>query len=299
MIPFAVVLRQMRVRQWTKNLVLFAGVIFSYHFLEPAELIRAALGFLSFSFLASSVYVLNDLQDVEKDRIHPKKRFRPIAAGEISIAAARVLLVLLLSAAIGVGTYLGPGFLVTISIYYVLNIAYSWRLKHVVILDVMIIAAGFVLRAVAGVKALTVDELISPWLLICTLFLALFLAVCKRRQERELLADAAEDHRRTLQEYPPQLVDQLIAVTTAATIISYAIYTVSPVTVARFGTEALVYTIPFVVFGVFRYLYLVHRRQQGGSPSEVLLSDVPTWLNVLLWGAAVLAILTFGGGIWG
>lgn len=296
MISIGTILRQMRVRQWTKNLVLFAGVVFSYHFLEAAEVLRAALGFLSFSLLASSVYVLNDLQDVEKDRVHPKKRFRPIASGEISIPAARLLLVVLLLASVGIGASLGTGFLATISIYYVLNMAYSWHLKNVVILDVMIIASGFVLRAVAGVKALTVDELISPWLLICTLFLALFLAVCKRRQERVLLGEGAEDHRRTLEEYPPELVDQFIAVTTAATIISYAIYTVSPATVAQFGTDALVYTIPFVIFGVFRYLYLVHRHQRGGSPSEVLLSDVPTWCNVLLWIAAVLTILVLGGG---
>jgi 4-hydroxybenzoate polyprenyltransferase len=285
-------LQQMRVRQWTKNTVLFAGVVFSHRFNELPELLAAAQGFLAFSLLASSVYVLNDLKDVEKDRIHPKKRFRPIAAGRISLPVARVLLVLLLAGSFALGWPLGTGFVVTAAVYYVLNIAYTLKLKNVVILDVMIIALGFVLRAVAGVQALTAPEEISPWLLICTLFLALFLAVCKRRQERSLLAESAEEHRKTLEEYPPELVDQLIPVVTAATVISYAIYTVSPVTVAKFGTENLVYTIPFVVFGVFRYLYLVFRRQRGGSPAEVLLTDLPTLGNVLAWGAAIIAILS-------
>lgn len=287
------IVRQMRVRQWTKNTVLFAGVVFSYHFRELPELARAAQGFLAFCLLASSVYTLNDLRDVEKDRVHPKKRFRPIAAGELSMATAWGLLFVLLAGGLVLSWGLGPGFLAVAVTYYVLNIGYSVWLKRVVLLDVMIIALGFVLRAVAGVEALTVPEEISPWLLICTLFLALFLAVCKRRQERVLLADQAGDHRQTLSDYPQELVDQLIPVVTAAAIISYAIYTVSPVTVEKFGTDRLVYTIPFVVFGIFRYLYLVHRHQRGGSPSEVLLTDVPTLLNVLLWGGSVLLILSW------
>lgn len=290
------ILAQMRVRQWTKNLVLFAGVVFSHHFTDPGELLRAGLGFLAFSLLASGVYVLNDIQDVEKDRIHPKKRFRPIAAGVIPIPAAWVLLAVLLVAGLALGAWLGRDFLAVGAIYFALNVAYSLRLKHVVILDVMIIAMGFVLRAVAGVELLRSGEAISPWLLICTLFLALFLAVCKRRNERVLLAGNAEEHRKTLEEYPPEFIDQLVPVVTAATVISYAIYTVSPQTVANFGTGALVYTIPFVVFGIFRYLYLVYRRQGGGSPSEVLLTDLPTLGNVLLWGVTVILILSFAPG---
>ena len=290
------IVRQMRVRQWTKNLVLFAGVVFSYHFTESRELLRATQGFFAFCLLASSVYTLNDLRDVEKDRVHPKKKFRPIAAGELSIPAAWVLLLVLLSSGLTLSWLLGPAFFAVAATYYGLNIAYSVWLKRVVLLDVMIIAMGFVLRAVAGVEALTTPEDISPWLLICTLFLALFLAVCKRRQERVLLADQAGDHRQTLSDYPQELVDQLIPVVTAAAVISYAIYTVSPVTVEKFGTDRLVYTIPFVVFGIFRYLYLVHRHQRGGSPSEVLLTDGPTLFNVLLWGAAVLIILSTGSG---
>ncbi len=289
-------LRQIRIRQWTKNLVLFAGVIFSNHFLEVPELLRASLGFLSFSCFASAVYVLNDIQDREKDRVHPKKRFRPIAAGEIGVPTAWVIMFLLLATGATIGYRLGTSFLILEVSYFVLNVAYSLRLKHVVILDVMIIAMGFVLRAVAGVELLTAKEEISPWLMICALFLALFLAVCKRRQERVLLADSAEAHRATLHEYPPELIDQMLPVVTAATVISYAIYTVSPATIANFGTGALVYTIPFVVFGVFRYLYLVYRKQRGGSPSEILLTDGPTLVNVVLWVGTVILILTTGIG---
>jgi 4-hydroxybenzoate polyprenyltransferase len=290
---FRDLIQEMRVRQWTKNTVLFAGVVFSHRFTQLPELLAALQGFFAFCLLASSVYVLNDLIDVEKDRIHPKKRLRPIAAGRISPTAARTLLVILLAGGVAVSWPLGTGFLISAATYYVLNIAYTLRLKNVVIIDVMIIALGFVLRAVAGVQALSSSEEISPWLLICTLFLALFLAVGKRRQERALLAENAEDHRKTLEEYPPALVDQLIPVVTAATVISYAIYTVSPQTVEKFGTENLVYTIPFVVFGIFRYLYLIFRHQRGGSPSEVLLTDLPILLNVLAWGATVIVILTF------
>lgn len=288
--------RQMRVRQWTKNLVLFAGVVFSLNFTDPGELARAGRAFLAFCLLSSAVYTLNDLRDVEGDRVHPKKRFRPIASRELAIPAAWALLIALIAGASALALPLGRPFVLTAGIYLLLNVAYSLGLKRVVLLDVMIIALGFVLRAVAGVEVLSVPGEISPWLLVCTLFLALFLAVCKRRHERVLLAERAEGHRRTLSEYPPELVDQLIPVVTAATVISYTIYTINPATVEKFGTERLVFTVPFVVYGVFRYLYLVYRRQQGGSPSEVLLTDLPTLVNVVLWIVTVLLVLTVAPG---
>ena len=289
------VVQQLRLRQWTKNMVVYAGVVFSHHFTQGRELLRATEGFLAFCLLASSVYVLNDLQDRERDRLHPKKKFRPIPSGRLPLPAARVMVVLLLAAAVALAWPLGRGFLTVAGVYYVLNLAYSLGVKRVVLVDVMIIALGFVLRAVAGVTAITVSEEISPWLLICTLFLALFLAVCKRRQERVMLADQAGGHRATLVEYPTELVDQLIPVVTASTVIAYAIYTVNPATVSKFGTDRLVYTVPFVIYGVFRYLYLVYRHHRGGSPTEILLSDAPTLVNVLLWIASVLTILS----IWG
>ena len=291
-----ILIRQMRVRQWTKNLVLFAGVVFSLHFRDLHELARAAEAFLAFCLLSSAVYTLNELRDIAGDRLHPKKKYRPIPSGELSVPAAWGIFAALLLAATALAVPLGRPFLVTAGIYLALNLAYTLALKRVVLVDVMMIALGFVLRAVAGVEALTAAERISPWLLVCTLFLALFLAVCKRRHERVLLADQAEAHRKTLTEYPPELVDQLIPVVTAATVISYTIYTINPSTVERFGTDQLVYTVPFVVYGVFRYLYLVYRRQRGGSPSEVLLTDGPTLINVVLWMTTVLIVLLLARG---
>jgi 4-hydroxybenzoate polyprenyltransferase len=202
-------------------------------------------------------------------------------------------MVVLLVLAAALALPLGRAFTIAAGTYLALNLAYSLGLKRLVLMDVMIIALGFVVRAVAGVEALRSKEEISPWLLICTFFLALFLAVCKRRQERALLADQAEGHRKTLVEYPPELVNQLIPVVTAASVISYTIYTVNAATVERFGTDKLVYTVPFVVYGVFRYLYLVYRHQRGGSPSEVLLTDLPTLINVLLWVITVILIVLF------
>jgi 4-hydroxybenzoate polyprenyltransferase len=283
--------QQMRVRQWTKNAVLFAGVIFSLHFTETGELLRAFRGFLAFCLLASTVYTLNDLGDIEADRLHPKKRLRPIPSGSLSRSGAYALMVVLLGLAAVLALPLGRGFTITAGIYLALNLGYSLGLKRLVLMDVMIIALGFVVRAAAGVEALRAKEEISPWLLICTFFLALFLAVCKRRQERALLADQAEGHRKTLVEYPPELVNQLIPVVTAASVISYTIYTVNTATVERFGTDKLVYTVPFVVYGIFRYLYLVYRHQRGGSPSEVLLTDLPTLINVVLWVITVIFII--------
>jgi 4-hydroxybenzoate polyprenyltransferase len=288
-----VLLQQMRVRQWTKNAVLFAGVIFSLHFTETGELLRAFRGFLAFCLLASAVYTLNDLGDVEADRLHPKKQSRPIPSGRLPRAAAYALMGVLLVLAAALALPLGGPFAVTAAIYLAINVAYSLGLKHVVLMDVMLIALGFVVRAVAGVEALRTKEEISPWLLICTFFLALFLAVCKRRQERALLAEQAEGHRKTLGEYPPELVNQLIPVVTAASVISYTIYTVNAATVEKFGTDKLVYTVPFVVYGVFRYLYLVYRHQRGGSPSEVLLTDLPTLINVVLWVITVILVILF------
>jgi 4-hydroxybenzoate polyprenyltransferase len=286
-----VIIQQLRVRQWTKNLVLFAGVIFAHASGDLHELGRAAAGFLAFCLLASVVYILNDIIDVESDRVHPKKRHRPLASGRISLGLAWGLLVLLLLAGSALSIRLGPRFVAVAGSYLALNILYTLVLKRIAMVDVLSISIGFVLRAVAGVAVLTHPVDLSPWLLLCTFFLALFLAVGKRRNERVLLQEQAEHHRRTLADYPPELVDQMIPVVTAATVISYSIYTVSPGTIDRVGGPYLVYTVPFVVFGVFRYLYLVFRRLQGGSPSDTLLTDVPTLVNIVLWLGVVLLIL--------
>jgi 4-hydroxybenzoate polyprenyltransferase len=289
MIPL--ILRQIRIRQWTKNLVIFAGVIFAHEFDHSGEILRAATGFLAFCFLASTIYVLNDLIDLESDRVHPKKKSRPIASGKLSIPSACILMAGLFALGVVLSIRLGSRFLPVAASYFALNVLYTLVLKRIVMIDVLVISIGFVLRAVAGVQLLTAPVDLSPWLLLCTFFLALFLAVGKRRHERVLLAGQAEHHRKTLTEYPPELVDQLIPVVTAATVISYAIYTVSESTIARVGGPQLVYTVPLVVFGVFRYLYLVFKRMQGGSPSEVLLTDAPTLINVVVWLGVILWIL--------
>jgi 4-hydroxybenzoate polyprenyltransferase len=285
------IVQEVRVRQWTKNLVLFAGVIFAHEFMNRGEIWRAVVGFFSFCLLASSIYVLNDLIDLDMDRVHPKKRLRPLASGRISIPLGWVLMVGSLIGGGILSATLGSRFLPVAGGYLVLNVLYTLVLKRVVMVDVLAISIGFVLRAVGGVALLSQPVDLSPWLLLCTFFLALFLAVGKRRHERVLLREQAEHHRKTLAEYPPELVDQLIPVVTAATVISYAIYTVSPTTVERVGGSDLVYTVPLVVFGVFRYLYLVFKRMQGGAPSETLLTDPPMLVNVVLWLGLVIWIL--------
>ncbi len=285
------IVQQVRVRQWTKNLVLFAGVIFAHEFMNRGEIWRAVVGFFSFCLLASAIYVLNDLIDLDMDRVHPKKRLRPLASGRISIPIGWVLMLGAFIAGGLLSATLGRRFLPVAGGYLVLNVLYTLVLKRIVMIDVLAISIGFVLRAVGGVALLTQPVDLSPWLLLCTFFLALFLAVGKRRHERVLLREQAEHHRKTLAEYPPELVDQLIPVVTAATVISYAIYTVSPTTIERVGGSDLVYTVPLVVFGVFRYLYLVFRRMQGGAPSETLLADPPMLINVVLWLGLVIWIL--------
>ncbi len=289
------ILQELRIRQWTKNFVLFAGVIFSHQFQDATELRRAVAGFVAFCLLSSVVYVLNDIADVKNDRVHPKKSKRPIASGKIRMPAAWAIVIVLLFMGGVVAARLGPRFLEVAGAYLGLMVLYTVLLKRVVMVDVMVISIGFVLRAVAGVAALTHPVQLSPWLLLCTFFLALFLGVGKRRNERILLAEQAHHHRQTLAEYPPELIDQLIPVVTAATVISYSIYTVSPATVDRVGGPQLVYTVPFVVFGVFRYLYLVFRRSQGGAPADTLLTDPPTLCNVVLWLGVVLLILSRKG----
>lgn len=281
----------LRVRQWTKNVVLFAGVVFAQEFTHTASLLRALAGFGTFCLLSSAVYIFNDLADLEQDRAHPQKKNRPLAAGRFPITGALVLALVLAFTGLILAFKLQRSFGILAMAYFIVNLLYSWKLKRVVLLDVMIIAIGFVIRAVAGVEVLSPPAEISPWLLVCTFFLALFLAVAKRRHERTLLLDNAGSHRAILAEYPPALLDQFISIVTAATILGYTIYTVSPQTQARLGTSRLVYTVPFVVFGIFRYLYLVFKKGQGGAPSEALLADGPLLINIILWFGAVLTFL--------
>ncbi len=285
---------QLRPRQWTKNGVVLAGVVFSHQAGVPGQLMRAAIAFASFCLLSSAGYVFNDLRDLENDRYHPRKRLRPLASGRLSPGVARAMLVGLAALGLAGGVVLGGRFAVVAGAYLALSLAYTLLLKRIVILDVMGIAFMFLLRATAGVDALVPRPPLSPWLLVCTLFLALFLAVLKRRHERVTLTEDAVKHRSILAEYPPELLDQLVPVVTASTILAYALYTISPAGAHVAPSGKMVYTIPFVVYGIFRYLYLVYRQGKGGAPSEILLRDGPLLLNVLLWGLVIFLILYFG-----
>jgi len=284
-------LASLRPAQWTKNLLVFAGLIFSQGFLQPGLIGRVVLAFLVFCVLSGSMYLVNDVLDAERDRSHPQKRHRPVASGRlrpgVAMAAGVGLLVLACAAAFALSLRFG---IVALS-YAALLTAYSAGLKHVVILDALIIAAGFVLRALAGV--VVIDAEFSHWLLLCTILLALFLTFGKRRHEILLLEGGAADHRPILEEYSPQFLDQMIAVVTASTLMAYALYTISPETAAKLGTTRLPLTIPFVLYGIFRYLYLLYRHDLGGNPSEHLLTDRALLLDVALW-AAVVVLLLYG-----
>lgn len=289
----------MRIHQWTKNLVLFAGLIFTFKFLDPPFVLDALLGFFLFSIAVSGMYILNDILDIERDRLHATKRKRPIAAGTLSISAAGIWAAVFLLVGIGGAFALGVRFGWTLVAYVVLTLTYSLFWKHLVLLDVTTLALGFVLRATAGVELVrdrvargaSEEVVLSPWLLVCAFFLALFLAIGKRRHELATLEENAARHRAALGAYTPRLLDQLVSVVTSATLLAYSVYTIAPETLEKFGGRPLYLTIPFVLYGIFRYLYLMYAQEQGGNPSEHLYSDRPTLVNVILWGLAVLAIL--------
>jgi 4-hydroxybenzoate polyprenyltransferase len=291
--PARAMLAAMRPSQWTKNAVVLAAGIFALWDQTQALGWRAGLRVIPAAFVfclvSSAIYILNDIRDLEADRTHPLKRHRPIAAGRLTVAAAWTLSLVLLAVALAGATWLSKEFLGVIVTYIVLQIAYSWGLKRVALVDVFMIASGFVLRALAG--AVVLDVLISPWLLICTFLLALFLGLCKRRDELVKLADAATGHRQILDEYSPYLLDQMIAVVTASTLMAYALYTMADETIQKFNTAQLHLTIPFVIYGIFRYLYLIHRKEQGGNPSLTLLTDRPLLINILLWTTTVILII--------
>jgi 4-hydroxybenzoate polyprenyltransferase len=279
----------LRPQQWTKNLIVFVGLIFGGKLLDRQSVTAAVVAFLVFCCLSGVVYLINDVRDREADRLHPRKSRRPIAAGEVSPALAVGFAGVLAAVSLATAFRLSPQFGAIASLYAGMLVFYSTNLKHVVILDVLTLAFGFVLRAAAGAAAVSVD--VSHWLLLLTLLGALFLALSKRRAELVALTDGASQHRPSLEEYSPVLLDQMINVVTASTLLAYALYTIDPETVAKFGTNRLVWTVPFPLYGIFRYLYLVHQREGGGDPSEVLLTDRPILLCVALWGASIIALV--------
>ena len=288
-----------RPNQWTKNAVVVAAFFFAfwdqYHTgaAEISELVKAVPAFLLFCLASSSVYLMNDIKDVDADRHHPVKRNRPLASGRISKGEAAIVSLLLMATALVGAVFLSLPFLYTMIAYLVVQILYTFLLKRIALVDVMVIAGGFVLRAIAGAVVLTSAEP-SPWLLMCTFLLALFLGLCKRRHEK-LAVEKEEDtvQRPSLAQYDTRLLDQLIAITSGATIVSYAIYTFWPETVEKFGTSALGFTVPFVIFGIFRYLDLVYRHDKGDRPEKILLTDVPLLVSIALYGISVLGILVF------
>jgi 4-hydroxybenzoate polyprenyltransferase len=281
----------LRPSQWTKNLIIFAPLLFGQRLFDTGSVLASASAFAIFCALSGVVYLINDVADRDADRLHPIKRFRPIASGALPVPAALTFAAVLALAALGAAFLLRPLFGALALSYVVLQASYSGPLKHVVIIDVLTIAIGFVLRAAGGAVAIAVE--VGPWLYVLTILLALFLALSKRRHELVLLADQATGHRRILEEYSPYLLDQMIAVVTASTLVAYAIYTVSPDTIAKFHTNKLGLTLPFPLYGIFRYLYLVHQKEGGGSPSEMLLNDRPLLACVALWALAV-ALIIYG-----
>jgi 4-hydroxybenzoate polyprenyltransferase len=281
----------LRPREWTKNLFVFAGLLFGRRLLDGPAVAASCAAFVIFCALAGVVYLLNDVADRASDARHPIKARRPIASGALAPSTALATAGGITVAALAAAFWLRPLFGVVAVSYVALLALYSARLKHVVIIDVLTIAIGFVLRVAAG--AVAIDVPMSHWLLVCTILLALFLALSKRRHELVLLADGATEHRRILQEYSPYLLDQMIAVVTASTLMAYVFYATSQETADKFGTSLLGLTIPFPLYGIFRYLYLVHQKEGGGSPSELLLTDRPLLLCVALWGLTV-AVIVYG-----
>jgi 4-hydroxybenzoate polyprenyltransferase len=284
-------LKTMRPKQWTKNVVVFAPLIFDEKLFQPPLLARTTVAFALFCLISSTVYIINDLADIEKDRLHPKKRQRPLASGVLSPATAVAAAIVFILISIPIALWLDGGFSLILFSYLLLNVAYSFYLKHVVIIDVLVIAAGFVLRVAGGVAVVGVERF-SPWLYLVITLGALFLGFGKRRHELLLLEDGADAHRAILAEYTLPFLDQLIALVTSTMVIAYSLYTFSAPNLP--ANHAMMLTIPFVLYGLFRYLYLIHVKKEGGAPDELLMSDKPLLATGVLWVVTVILVLYTG-----
>jgi 4-hydroxybenzoate polyprenyltransferase len=285
----SVLIKTIRAYQWPKNLIVFAALIFAQQFDDPSKVLRSCIALAAFCAVSSAVYIINDILDIEKDRLHPEKSKRPLPSGRIGIGAAVTISAVCAVIGFALSYWLGPRFMLGIGSYFGLVVAYSVALKHQPIIDVMVLALGFVIRAVSG--ALALDVAFSNWLVVCTLFLALFLALSKRRHELAVMDVDALNHRAVLIHYSVPYLDALILIMACATLLTYTIYTCSPEVVQRLGTDKLYITIPFVVYGLFRYLYLVQLREGGGDPSRTLLRDKPMMFTVLAWACVCVLIL--------
>ncbi len=284
-------IKTMRPRQWIKNVFIFAALVFDEQLLSLGPLLNTIFGFILLCLGSSTVYLINDLADLEQDRLHPVKRLRPLAAGALSVRAAQIAAVSLFIISIAAGFALNTTFGAILLTYLILNLFYSFWLKHIPIIDVLVLASGFVLRVAAGVALITVQRF-SPWLYMCTTLLALFIGFGKRRAEMVLLADGADSHRRVLDGYTIPFLDQLIVIVSGTAIIAYSLYTFSAQNLPE--NNLMMLTIPFVVYGIFRYLLLVNVQNAGGAPEELVLTDWPLLVTVLLWGATAVIILYLG-----
>jgi len=285
-------LKSIRPRQWPKNAFVFAAVVFAPKLGDVAAVAKSFGAFVAFCLVSGAVYLINDVRDLENDRQHPLKKNRPIAKGELSTGTALVFSLVLLVLALALALYLDGRFAVIVTGYFLMNLVYTFFLKDEVILDVLLIAIGFVLRVQGGGYATDVE--VSNYLWLCTILLAVLLALGKRRHELIMVEDAVT-HRAILREYSPQLLEQMMGVMTASTLVAYALYTQDPEAIG--GQKHLIWTVPFVIYGIFRYLYLIHKKDQGGDPAEILFEDWRMTLNILLWlGAAIFLIYFAPGG---
>jgi len=281
-------LKSMRPKQWMKNVLIFTALVFDEKLLDIQAFLVTFSGFILFCLISSSVYLLNDITDVEADRQHPKKRNRPIASGALKVSTARWAVLLILLIVYPLAYLLSPSFCLILLIYLVLNLAYSRWLKHVVIIDVFVLASFYVIRVVAGLTLIEVARF-SPWLYVVTTLLALYIGLGKRRAELTLLSEEAQSHRRVLDGYSLPLLDQYITIVSATTIVAYSLYTFSAPNLP--ANNAMMLTIPFAIYGILRYLYLIQTNHGGGAPEEELLSDRPLQITILLWGLVVVLIL--------
>ena len=285
-LPYLLMLRPY---QWTKNLLLFSGLIFSTSFFVGNDLLISILAFMIFCITSSGIYILNDLRDINHDRLNPAKMNRPLAAGKISNLKAIIIMILLLVASVTSAFILDKNFFIIILIYVCLNIAYSFGLKNIVLLDAMIVAIGFLLRVFAGCVIIHVE--VTPWLFICTFSLALTLSFGKRRNELNELKQEAKKFRGTLEFYSTQLLDIILTICSATAVVTYSLYTMANETVQRFGNQHLIITMPFVMYGIFRFLYLIYTKNKGGDPTKLLLLDFPSIVNGVLWIASIFYVI--------
>ncbi|MCJ7706810.1 MAG: decaprenyl-phosphate phosphoribosyltransferase [Anaerolineales bacterium] len=288
---FKSLLKTIRPRQWPKNLFIFAALIFDRQLLTLAPLLRTLAGFVLLCLASGLVYIINDLVDLPRDRQHPTKRLRPLASGRLTVRAARIVAAILAALTLAASLALNLSFGLIVAVYVASNLLYSFWLKHVPIIDVFVVASGFLLRVAAGVALLTVERF-SPWLYVCTTLLALYIGFGKRRAELVLLADGANAHRRVLDGYTIPFLDQLIVIVSATTIVAYSLYTFSAPNLP--SNHLMMLTIPFVLYGIFRYLYLVQVENAGGAPEDLFTTDKPLMATFLLWGLAVVAALYLG-----